>query len=138
MTSLPPQRSCSRSRYRVGMTIRPLASRVSLLAPLNILIWVRKPILSHFFPPTATIGSAVSHCQRLKLKKTRDNSDLDHIWYLEVPFVHDSFGINLLAGFPHDALRRLSDGVVSTPLKGGAKPLANSAAPGKGREAARK
>ena len=52
--------------------------------------------------------------------------------------MHDSFGINLLAGFPHDAVRTLSDGVVSTPLKGGAKPLADSAAPGTGRETARK
>src|SRR5271154_538532 len=78
MTNLPPHRSCSRSRYRVGMTIRPLASRVNLLAPLNMSERALGPILSHFFPPATTIGSAMSHCQRLKLKKTRDNSDLDH------------------------------------------------------------
>src|SRR5271156_2828900 len=78
-TNLPPQSSCSRSRYRVGMTIRPLASRVSLLAPLNIFGWVLKPILSHNFPPGTTIGSAETHCQRLKLKKTRPDSDLGHI-----------------------------------------------------------
>jgi hypothetical protein len=39
----------------------------------------KKPIHSHFFPPICTIGSAVSHCQRFKLKKTRGDSDLDHI-----------------------------------------------------------
>src|SRR5882672_12511527 len=80
-TIWPPQRSCSRSRYRVGITSRPLASRVSLLAPLNIFLRVLKPIFSHNFPPGTTIGSAKSHCQRVKLKKTRTDSDLGHILY---------------------------------------------------------
>src|SRR5271163_2755302 len=79
MTNFPPQRSCSRSRYRVGMTMRPLASSVSLLAPRNIVRWVARPIFSHFFPPSTTIGSSTSHCQRVKLKKTGTNSDLGHV-----------------------------------------------------------
>src|SRR5271165_221413 len=78
-TKLPPQLSCSRSRYRVGITIRPFASRVSLLAPRNIFGWVPRPIFSHNFPPGTTIGSATTHCQRVKLKKTSADSDLGHI-----------------------------------------------------------
>src|SRR6202035_5082208 len=77
-TNLPPQSSCSRSRYRVGMTIRPFTSRVSLLAPRNMFLWVRQPILSHNFPPDPTIGTAATHCQRLMVKKTRPDSDLGH------------------------------------------------------------
>src|ERR1700676_2231533 len=77
-TNFPPQRSCSRSRYRVGITIRPFASRVKLLEPRNIVGWVAQPIPSHFFPPASTIGSGASHCQRVKLKKTWGNSDLGH------------------------------------------------------------
>src|SRR5882724_8908825 len=78
-TNLPPQSSCSRSRYRVGMTSRPFTSRVSLLAPRNIFGRALRPILSHNFPPDTTIGSRETHCQRLKLKKTRPDSDLGHI-----------------------------------------------------------
>src|SRR6267142_3348028 len=82
-TNLPPQSSCSRSRYRVGITSRPFTSRVSLLAPRNIFGWVPRPIFSHNFPPGTTIGSRETHCQRLKLKKPDPDSDLGHI--LRVP-----------------------------------------------------
>src|ERR1700692_2818113 len=61
------------------MTRRPLTSRVSLLAPLNIVSWAWRPTLSHNFPPGTTIWIAETHCQRLMVKKTRTDSDLGHI-----------------------------------------------------------
>src|ERR1700729_587607 len=79
ITKFPPQRSCRRSRWRVGITSRPFTSRVSLLAPRNIFLRVRKPIFSHNFPPVTTIGIEGEHCQRLMVKKTRPDSDLGHI-----------------------------------------------------------
>src|ERR1700692_1431689 len=79
------------------MTRRPLTSRVSLLAPLNIVSWAWRPTLSHNFPPGTTIWIAETHCQRLMVKKTRTDSDLGHI--SEVAAVSGGsslFPINLL------------------------------------------
>jgi len=82
-----------------------------------------RPIFSHNFPPGTTIWIAKTHCQRVKLKKTRPDSDLGHILCnaskrpRRVCFESNSYTLylNYCAGAKsHD--RRLKSAIVS--LKG--------------------
>src|SRR5262245_51710009 len=64
------------------MARRPLASRVTLLAPRNIYrrLTGRRPISSHFFPPAGTIGRARAASQRPGHKYFHRRQSLSGQW----------------------------------------------------------